>query len=107
MTIDLPVITFSKSKKKKKVDSTIPKWAVFSLCLITVLVVVAITKVILPLLFFGLLLAFIWSQATKPVAQFDSEKKSTGQQLNLFHQNQIGRKHSKHKIENKKESRAA
>ena len=107
MTIDLHVVPSSKSRNKKKVESSIPKWTVFSLCIITILVVVAIIKAILPLLFFGLLLAFIWSQATKPVAQFKKELKPSGQQLNLFYQNQIKSKPSKNSTEEKKESRAA
>ena len=107
MNIDLPVIPSSKSKKRKKIDSSIPKWTVFSLCIITVLVVVAITKAILPLLFFGLVLAFIWSQATKPVAHFERDLKPTGKQLNLFYQNQISSKHSKARIEEEKKERRA
>ena len=107
MKINLPVIASPKTKKGVKVDSSFSKWTVFSLCIITILVVVAIIKAILPLLFFGLLLAFIWSQATKPVAQFKKELKPSGQQLNLFYQNQIKSKPSKNSTEEKKESRAA
>ena len=107
MTIDLPVISSSKSKKKYKVDSSIPKWTVFSLCIITVLVAIAIIKAILPLLFFGLILAFIWSQATKPIAQFEKERKPGGKQLNLFHQYQSGNKNSNDRIKVDKERRAA
>ncbi len=107
MNIDLPIIPSPKSKKQKKIDSSIPKWAVFSLGIITVLVVVAITKAIVSLLCFGLILAFIWSQATKPVAHFEREPKPTGKQLNLFYQNQINSKHSSTRIKEKKERRAA
>tara|TARA_Y100001968_G_C19205822_1_gene642250 strand:+ start:222 stop:539 length:318 start_codon:yes stop_codon:yes gene_type:complete len=99
MTINLPVILSSKTKKNKKLDSSIPKWTVFSLCVITILVVIAIVKAILPLLLFGLVLAFIWSQATKPVAQFEREQKASGKQLNLFNQNQAIGKHSRDRIE--------
>ena len=106
MTINLPVIPSSKSTKRKANSST-PRWTVFSLCLITILVVVAIIKAILPLLFFGLILAFIWSQATKPVAHFDREIKPSGRQLNLFYQQQINSKYSSNKLENEKGKRAA
>ena len=106
MTIDLPVIPSFKAKKK--LNSSIPKWTVFSLCLITILVVVAIIKAILPLLFLGLVLAFIWSQATKPVAQIERAQKPSGKQLNLFYQNQLNNKHSKKdRIKKKNEKRAA
>ena len=105
MSINLPVIPSSKAKKNKKLGSNIPKWTVFSLGMITVLVVVAILKTILPLLLFGLVLAFIWSQATKPVAHLGKEQKPSGKQLNLFHQNQVIAKHSSDRIE--KERRAA
>tara|TARA_Y100001968_G_C19327928_1_gene702725 strand:+ start:685 stop:1008 length:324 start_codon:yes stop_codon:yes gene_type:complete len=107
MSINLPVIPSSKSKKKKNVDSSIPKWAVFSLSLTTILIVVAMTKAILPLLFFGLVLAFIWSQATKPVAHFNRELKPSGKQLNLFNPNHIRGKNSIDKIKDKKERSAA
>ena len=106
MTIDLPVIPSSKSTKNKA-NSSIPRWTVFSLCLITVLVVVAIIKAILPLLFFGLIMAFIWSQATKPVAHFEREVNPSGKQLNLFYQTQINKKYSSNKVENDKGKRAA
>ncbi len=106
MTIDLPVIPSSKSTKNK-VNSSIPRWTVFSLCLITVLVVVAIIKAILPLLFFGLIMAFIWSQATKPVAHFERELRPSGKQLNLFYQKQVNTKYSSNTVDNKKGKRAA
>ncbi len=107
MTVDLPIIPSPKERKKHKVDSSIPKWTVFSLCIITVLIVVAITNAILPLLFFGLVLAFIWSQATKPVAQFEKEVKHGGKQLNLFYQNESSAKYLSDRSINRKEKRAA
>ena len=107
MTIDLPVISSSKSKKKKKGAIGIPKWTVFSLSLITILLIIAITNAVLPLLFLGLVLAFIWTQATKPVAQFERELNPGGKQLNLFYQNQISNKESRNRIENKTKKRAA
>jgi len=107
MAIDLPVIPPSKLKKTKKVDSSIPKWTVFTLCLITVLVVVGITKAIFPLLFFGFILAFIWSQATKPVAQLERDSNQSGKQLNLFYQNQNISRHLKDNIEDEKDRKVA
>ena len=107
MKINLPVIASPKTKKGVKVDSSFSKWTVFSLCIITTLIVVAIIKAIIPLLFFGLILSFIWSQATKPVAQLEGEKKPSGKQLNLFYQNQISKDHLKNRIKNEKGRRAA
>ena len=97
MTPDLPIIPSSKLKKKKLVDSKIPKWTFFSLCFITTLVVVSLIKAYLPLLVSALAMLFVWSQMTKPIAEI--ETKSTNDdsnQLNLFHrQYKIGRKYSK------------
>ena len=109
MIITLPAISSCNSKMKKgtKTNRGIQKWIIFSLCIITILVVVAILKTILPLLFFGLILAFIWSQATKPIAQLEKEQKSNGQQLNLFHQKLTGNKNPIHRIEEEKEERKA
>ena len=97
MTTDLPIIPFLKSKKKKKSDTSIHKWTVFSLCFITTLVIVSLIKAYLPLLVSGFAMLFIWSQMTKPLAEI--ETKSTNDdsnQLNLFHrQYKIGKKYSK------------
>tara|TARA_B100001029_G_C14732001_1_gene270866 strand:+ start:51 stop:395 length:345 start_codon:yes stop_codon:yes gene_type:complete len=99
MTINLPIIPSTKLKKnkRKKADSTIPKWTVFSLCFITTLVFVSLIKAYLPLLVSGLAMLFVWSQMTKPIAEI--EKKSPNDdsdQLNLFHrQYKIGKKYSK------------
>ena len=101
MAPNLPIIPPSKSKKKSKADSSIPKWTVFSLCFITTLVVVSLIKAYLPLLVSALAMLFVWSQMTKPIAEI--ETKSTNDdsnQLNLFHrQYRIGRKYSKLKSE--------
>ena len=97
MTTDLPIITSSKSKKKHKVDSSIPKWTVFSLCFITTLVVVSLIKAYLPLLVSALAMLFVWSQMTKPVAEIETKASTDdSNQLNLFHrQYKIGKKYSK------------
>ena len=107
MNIDRPFIPCPKSKKNKKVEISNFKWTIFSICLISIFIVVSLTKTILPLLFFGLVLAFIWSQATKPVAKFESERKPSGKQLNLFNQKQRDQKFSNDRINNDKERRAA
>jgi len=101
MTIDLPIIPSFKSKKKKKVDSSIPKWTVFSLCFITTLLVFSLIKAYLPLLVSALAMLFVWSQITKPVAEIETKATNDdSNQLNLFHrQYKIGRKHSKIKRE--------
>ena len=97
MTTHLPIIASSKSKKKAKQASIIPKWTVFSLCFITTLVVVSIIKAYLPLLVSALAMLFVWSQMTKPVAEIETKTTNDdSNQLNLFHrQYKIGKKYSK------------
>ena len=111
MTTDLPIITSSNSKKKKKIDHSIPQWTIFSLCFISTLVVVSLIKAYLPLLVSALAMLFIWSQITKPVAEIETKiTKDNTNQLNLFHrQYKIGRKYSKVKevLEEEKDQRVA
>ena len=97
MTTNFPIIASSKVKQKKKADSSIPKWTVFSLCFITTLVVVSLIQAYLPLLVSALAMLFVWSQMTKPVAQIETKATNDdSNQLNLFHrQYKIGRKYSK------------
>ena len=101
MTPDLPIIPSSKSNKKKKVESSIPKWTVFSLCFVTTLIVVSLIKAYLPLLVTALAMLFVWSQMTKPIAEIETKATNDdSNQLNLFHrQYKIGRKYSKIKKE--------
>tara|TARA_Y100001968_G_scaffold308624_1_gene327629 strand:+ start:227 stop:562 length:336 start_codon:yes stop_codon:yes gene_type:complete len=101
MTTNLPNIASSQAQKRKKVDSSIPKWTVFSLCFITTLVVVSLIKAYLPLLVSGLAMLFVWSQITKPIAEIETETTNDdNNQLNLFHrQYKIGKKYSKVKDE--------
>ena len=107
MTTHQPIIASSKSKKKKKGDNNNPKWAVFSLCFITTLVVVSLVKAYLPLLVSAVAMLFVWSQMTKPVAEIETKATDDdSNQLNLFHrQYKIGRKHSKIKEVLKEEDR--
>ena len=95
MTTELPIIPSTKSKKKT--DSSIPKWTVFSLCFITTLVIVSLIKAYLPLLVSALAMLFVWSQMTKPVAEIKTKATNEdSNQLNLFHrQYKIGKKYSK------------
>jgi len=99
MTTNLPIIPSQKSTKikKKKADSTLPKWTIFSLCFITTLVIVSLIKAYLPLLVSALAMLFVWSQMTKPVAEITTKTTSDdSNQLNLFHrQYKIGKKYSK------------
>ena len=97
MNTHLPNIASSKSKKRKRVDSTIPQWTVFSLCFITTLVIVSLIKAYLPLLVSALAMLFVWSQITKPVAEIKTKATNDdSNQLNLFHrQYKIGKKYSK------------
>ena len=64
MTIEPEVVPPSSSAGLKAVRF-IPKWAIFSLLGVGVLIVVSLLKVILPLLLMSLLLGFIWKQASK------------------------------------------
>ena len=99
MTTHLPIIPSKKptTVKKKKADSSIPKWTVFSLCFITTLVIVSLIKAYLPLLVSALAMLFVWSQMTKPVAEIETKARNDdSNQLNLFHrQYKIGKKYSK------------
>ena len=97
MTTNLPIIPSPKTKKKKKIDNSIPKWTVFSLCFITTLVVVSLIKAYLPLLVSALAMLFVWSQMTKPLAEIETKSMNdNSNQLNLFHREyKIGRKYSK------------
>ena len=97
MPTDLPVIPSINSNKRQKSDSTIPKWAVFSLSFLTTLVVVSLIKSYLPLLISALAMLFVWSQMTKPVAEIETKfTEENSNQLNLFHrQYKIGHKYSK------------
>ena len=106
MTLNLPIIPSSKSKKKKLENSKIHKLTLFSLCFITTLVVVSLIKAYLPLLVSALAMLFVWSQMTKPIAEIETKATNdVSNQLNLFHrQYKIGRRYSKIKRElNKKE----
>ena len=111
MTTNLPILSSSISKKKKKAESSIPKWSIFSLCFISTIVIVSLVKAYLPLLVSALAMLFVWSQMTKPVAEI--ETKATNEdsnQLNLFHrQYKIGRKYSKAKkvLHEKKDRKVA
>ena len=86
-----------KQLNSDKVDSTIPKWAVFSLCFLTTLIVVSVIKEYLPLLFSSVAMLFLWTQLTKPIAEIEAKALSIdNNQLNLFHrQNRIKKKYSK------------
>ena len=97
MTTNLPIITSSKSNKKEKASTSIPKWTIFSLCFITTLVIVSLIKAYLPLLVSALAMLFVWSQITKPVAEIKTKATNeNSNQLNLFHREyKIGRKYLK------------
>ena len=111
MTTNLPIITSSKSIKKKKTDTSISKWTIFSLCFFTTLVVVSVIKAYLPLLVSALAMLFVWSQLTKPIAEIETKSTNdNSNQLNLFHrQYKIGRRYSKIKkvLKDKEDSKVA
>ena len=64
MAIDPEVIPPSSSAGFHAVR-LIPKWVVYSLLGVGVLIIVGILKTILPLILMSLLIGFIWKQATK------------------------------------------
>ena len=65
MAIEPEVITSSSYQGKKPVRNR-PRWAMYGAGGIGVLLAISLIKSLLPLFGMGLLLAFIWSQATKP-----------------------------------------
>ena len=97
MPTHLPIIHSSKSKKRKKAESIIPNWTIFSLCFISTLLVVSLIKAYLPLLVSALAMLFVWSQMTKPIAEIKTKATNEdSNQLNLFHrQYKIGKKYAK------------
>ena len=111
MNPNLPIIPSSTRKKKKLEKTRIHKWTLFSLCLITTLVVVSLIKAYLPLLMSALAMLFVWSQMTKPIAEIETKATNDDtNQLDLFHrQYKIGRKHSKinRELDEKEDSKVA
>ncbi len=97
MTPNLKIFPFSKSNKKKRVNISIYKWTIFSLCFITTLIIVSLIKTYLPLLVSALAMLFVWSQMTKPIAAIETKATNDdSKQLNLFHrQYKVGRQYSK------------
>ncbi len=65
MSIDPEVISSSSSQSKKSVRSY-PKWAIYWLGGIGAFIAVNLVKSLIPVLIMAILIAFIWSQATKP-----------------------------------------
>ena len=63
MAIDPEVIPPS-SKKGSKAGRYFPKWSIYSLAGIGVLILVGLIKTLLPLMGMAFLLALIWSQST-------------------------------------------
>ena len=111
MTLDLPIISSSKRKKKKLKKTRIHKLTFFSLYFIATLVVVSLIKAYLPLLVSALAILFIWSQMTKPIAEIETKATNDDtNQLDLFHrQYKIGRKYSQMKgeLHEKEDSKVA
>ncbi len=97
MPTNLPIIHSQKSKKRKKTESIIPNWTIFSLCFISTLLIISFIKAYLPLLLSALIMLFVWSQITKPVAEIKTKATvEDSNQLNLFHrQYKIGKKYAK------------
>ena len=63
MAIDPEVISPS-SKKGSKAGRYFPKWAIYSVGGVGVLILISLLKAILPVIGMAFLLAFIWSQST-------------------------------------------
>ena len=72
----------------EKIESSIPKWVVFSLLFITTIIIVSIIRAYLPLLMSGIAMLFVWTQLTKEKAEIRMQEniiKRDTNQLNLFH----------------------
>ena len=89
----------TSSFNSEKIESSIPKWVVFSLIFITTLIIVSIIRAYLPLLMSGIAMLFTWTQLTKEKADIkiqDNIDTSNDKQLDLFHKkNKSSKKYSK------------
>ena len=63
MTID-PELISHPSEKGSKAGRYLPKWAIYSVGGIGVLIFVGLIKTLLPVIGMAFLLAYIWSQST-------------------------------------------
>ena len=86
---------------KEKIESSIPKWVVFSLLFITTLIIVSIIRAYLSLLMSGIAMLFIWTQITKEKAEIKMQENIDNRdpnQLNLFHNKQKTEKDYAHRL---------
>ncbi len=71
----------------EKIESSIPKWVVFSLFFIATLIIVSIIRAYLPLLMSGIAMLFVWTQLTKEKAEItmlDNINTMDNNQFNLL-----------------------
>ncbi len=64
MAID-PVVVPNSSNEGEHAVRFIPRWTIYLIAGVSVLLVISLVKAFLPLLVMGILLTFIWRQSTK------------------------------------------
>ena len=88
----------ASNTSRDKIESSIPKWIVYSLLFISTLLVVSIVKAYLLLLISGIGMLFIWTQLTKEKAEIQiKDYYEKENQLNLFHNKNMKYKNCKNK----------
>ena len=82
----------SDSPNGKNVESSIPNWIVYALLgSVTFLIVNSINAALLTFICSGVVMLFVWSYMSKPVAEIQPMKEDNRDQMNLFHKNKINR----------------
>ena len=75
------------SSKDRKIESSIPNWVVYALIgAVTFLIANTIHAAALTLLVSGVMMLFVWSYMSKPVAEIQTPKEET-----IFDKNKINR----------------
>tara|TARA_R100001463_G_scaffold103746_1_gene158236 strand:- start:363 stop:680 length:318 start_codon:yes stop_codon:yes gene_type:complete len=75
------------SSKNRKIESSIPNWVVYALIgAVTFLIANTIHAAALTLLVSGVMMLFVWSYMSKPVAEIQPRKEET-----IFDKNKINR----------------
>ena len=81
--------------KDNKIESSIPEWVVYALLgTVTFLIVNTIHAALLTFIASGVVMLFIWSYLSKPIAEIQPSKEDDDEdssQMNLFHKNKINR----------------
>ena len=81
------------SSKDKKIESSIPNWFVYALIgAVTFLIANTIHAAALTLVVSGVMMLFVWSYMSKPIAEIQPPKEEHHRdQMNLFTKNKIDR----------------